>query len=155
MRITSIEKLMNSVDDGELLDIYTEIESGKVPSTSYAHDFCRKVNRMIDDGELSVKQDGFRHIYLPSLRKLVFKEMARRYAGYLMYKAPDPAWKFGDAGNLKPLVSEDTDEEDVCKCNRCNGEYDSMDLIPTDLGWLCPQCIKELRSNDESVTVYK
>lgn len=108
MRITSIEKLMNSVDDSELLDIYTELESGKVPSTSYAHDFCRKVNKMIDDGKLSVKEDGFRHIYLPSLRKLVNKEMARRYAAYLNYcKSPAPDWKFGDDGQATFVDGEE------------------------------------------------
>lgn len=146
MRITSIEKLMNSVDDGELLDIYTELESGKVPSTSYAHDFCRKVNRMIDDGELSVKQDGFRHIYLPSLRKLVFKEMARRYAAVLQYTKPTP-------GYVYESTQDSAAEDEVCRCAWCNGEYDNSDLRVTDLGMLCDQCIEAIRSRGEDVAV--
>lgn len=155
MRITSIEKLMNNVDDGELLDIYTELSSGKVPSTSYAHDFCRKVNKMIDDGKLSVKQDGFRHIYLPSLRKLVYKEMARRYAAYLHdYKAPGQAWKFGDDGQAT-FVDEDEDEDALCKCEWCENEFERSELIPTDLGKLCSRCIDAIRSRGEYVTTYR
>lgn len=147
MRITSLEKLMNNTSDQELLDVYVELESGKVPSTSYAHDFCRKINKMIDDGKLSVKADGFRHIYLPSLRKLAYKEMARRWAAYLQYSmSPAPG---------EPATMDDALEDEVCKCDRCNGEYHGSDLIPTDLGWLCQQCIEELRSRDEPVTAYK
>ena len=86
MHTTTIEKLVKCLSDGDLLDIYLELEDGKVPATGYAHDFCRKINRMIDDGELSAKADGFRHIYLPSLRKLVYKEMSSRYAEYLIYE---------------------------------------------------------------------
>lgn len=148
MRITTTEKLMNHLADCDLLDIYTELESGKVPSTSYAHDFCRRVNRMIDDGEISVKQDGFRHIYLPSLRKLVYKEMARRYFCHLTY------YKDG-VSNSAPDVGDIEDEEDVCKCNRCNSDCYTSDLRITDMGWLCNKCIEDLQSRDEPVTVYK
>lgn len=149
MRITSIEKLMGNTDDRELLDIYLELESGKVPSTSYAHDFCRKVNRMIDEGKLSVKDEGFRHIYLPSLRKLLYKEMARRYAVDLYYASPAPVPR--DEHDETPDCSDD----EVCKCQLCNGDFEGSDLIPTDLGWLCHQCIDELRSRDEPVTRYR
>ena len=132
MRITSIEKLMNSVDDGELLNIYTELESGKVPSTSYAHEFCRRVNKMIDDGDLSVKSDGYRNIYLPSLRKLVYKEMARRYADYLQYnKAPQPAIS-------KPI-----------HCDNCGGLFDSAKLRGTEYGLLCDRCYEQLVDSPE------
>ena len=151
MRTMTIEKLMGNTDDRELLDIYLELESGKVPSTSYAHDFCRKVNRMIDDGELSVKQEGFRHIYLPSLRKLLYKEMARRYAVDLYYKAPEPVLR--DVDN--PDETPDCSNDEVCKCHLCNGEFEGSDLVPTDLGWLCHQCIEDLRSRDEPVTRYR
>ena len=150
MRTTTIEKLINNTDDGELLDLYTELESGKVPSTSYAHDFCRKVNRMIDDGEISVRQDGFRHIYLPSLRKLVYKEMARRYASHLMCSKGPVTSTVVNTG-----VAEDDLADDVCKCAFCNGDYEGSDLIPTDLGWLCKDCITALRSRDETVVTYK
>lgn len=144
MRITTIEKLMSSTDDRELLDIYVELESGKVPSTSYAHEFCRKVNQMIDDGALSVKLEGFRHIYLPSLRKLVYKEMAKRYAFYLQNCKDD----------VSTAIIDEELADDICKCARCNGEYTGSDLIPTDIGWLCESCITDMRNNDETVTTY-
>lgn len=143
MRITSIEKLMSNTDDRELLDIYTELESGKVPSTSYAHEFCRKVNRMIDDGELSVKSEGFRHIYLPSLRKLVYKEMAKRYADYLRYnKGPD-------------VTADDYDDDDEVNCEWCNCEFERSELRKTDLGLLCDHCIEGIRSRGDIVIVYE
>lgn len=147
MGITTIEKLVSSTDDGELLDIYTELESGKVPSTSYAHEFCRKVNRMIDSGEISVKSDGYRNIYLPSLRKLVYKEMAHRYAAYLQYsKCPAPS-TYDD--------EEDHDEDELCECEWCHNEFEWSELIPTDLGRLCSRCIDAIRSRGEYVTTYR
>lgn len=148
MSITSIEKIMNNLDDGELLDIYLELDAGKVPSTSYAHEFCRKINRMVDNGEISVKAEGFRHIYLPSLRKLVFKEMARRYAATLQYAAPVPGYTFES-------TDDDEDEDDICKCEWCDNEFERSELIPTDLGKLCSRCIDAIRSRGEYVTTYK
>lgn len=148
MRITSLKRLMNNTSDQELLDIYNELESGKIPSTSYAHEFCRKVNRMIDDGDLCVKTDGFRHIYLPSLRKLVYKEMARRYFCYLTYYK-------GEATADTPDVGDITEDDDVCKCDYCNGDFSDSDLIPTDLGRLCETCITAIRSRGDLVATYK
>jgi hypothetical protein len=134
MRITSIEKLMNSLSDGELLDIYLELEDGKVPSTSYAHDFCRKVNRMIDTGELSVKSEGFRHIYLPSLRKLVYKEMAIRYSEYLIYeKAPTKVYT----------------PKKTLRCDNCGLSYDASGMHDTEYGIVCDKCYDVLVKPDE------
>lgn len=149
MGITTIEKLVSHTDDGELLDIYTELESGKVPSTSYAHEFCRKVNKMIDDGDISVKSEGFRHVYLPTLRKLVYKEMAHRYAAYLQYsKCPAPTPSAYDD-------DEDYDEDELRECEWCNNEFERSELIPTDLGMLCSRCIDAIRSRGEYVTTYR
>ena len=132
MRTMTLEKFMRCTDDADLLDVYLELESGKVPATSYAHDFCRKVNKMIDDGELTVKADGFRHIYLPSLRKLVYKEMASRYAFHLQnYKAPQPAIS-------KPI-----------HCDNCGELYDSMKLRGTEQGLLCDRCYERLIDTPE------
>lgn len=134
MRITSIEKLMNSLSDGELLDIYLELADGKVPSTSYAHDFCRKVNKMVDEGKLSVKTEGFRHIYLPSLRKLVYKEMAIRYSEYLIYeKAPANVY----APNK------------TLRCDNCGLSYDVSELRETEYGLVCGKCYDALVKPDE------
>ena len=48
----TLEQLLTKTSDGDLLDIQEELLSGVVPATGYAHSFCRKVNRMIDKGEL-------------------------------------------------------------------------------------------------------
>ena len=146
MRATTLEKLLKYRDDQELLNIYNELESGKITSTSYAHDFCRRVNQMVDDGELCVGEGRYRHIYLPTLSKAVYKEMASRYAIYLHnYKAP------------MPVVSESTtdDDEKVYNCDWCYGEYDVSELVKTDLGMLCETCITAIRSRGEDVCVLK
>lgn len=144
MRATTLEKLLKYSDDKELLDIYNELESGKVPNTSYAHDFCRKVNRMVDDGELSVGDGGYRHIYLPTLRRALYKELASRYATYLHnYKAP-----------AAPVEAPDCyGYEDIRKCEWCNGEYYEGDLRRTDMGMLCETCIEAIRSRGEDICI--
>lgn len=79
----TLEQLMANTSDGELLDIYTEIHSQVVPATGYAHEFCRKVNRMIDKGTMCINPTTYRKVYLPTLAKAVEKELARRYVGAL------------------------------------------------------------------------
>lgn len=148
MRATTLEKLLKRRDDRELLDIYTELESGKIPSTGYTHEFCRRVNRMVDEGELCVDEGRYRHIYLPTLAKAVYKEMADRYATYMYsYKAPEPV--------VFESVPDGAADDDVRKCSWCNGEYEANDLIPTDLGMLCETCVTAIRSRGEDVYVMR
>ena len=80
----TLEKLVEKTSDGDLLDIYQEINSQVVPATSYAHEFCRKVNRMIDKGTLCINPTTYRKVYLPTLAKVVTKELASRYAGAIL-----------------------------------------------------------------------
>ena len=75
----TLEQLLTKTSDGDLLDIQEELLSGVVPATGYAHSFCRKVNRMIDKGELCINPTTYRKVYLPTLAKSVQKELARRY----------------------------------------------------------------------------
>lgn len=80
----TLEKLVEKTSDGDLLDIYQEINSQVVPATGYAHEFCRKVNRMIDKGTLCINPTTYRKVYLPTLAKVVTKELASRYAGAIL-----------------------------------------------------------------------
>lgn len=145
----NLERYMRYVDDKELLDVYNELESGKVPATGYAHGFNRKVNRMIDSGDLCIKDGNYRHIYLPTLSKAIHREMARRYATYMCnYKAP--------TASEPAAVPEHTDEdEEAHKCALCNGEYEFGDLIPTELGYICEACFNAMRGRGEDVSVNK
>lgn len=79
----TLEHLLTRLPDGDLLDIQEELLSGVVPATGYAHQFCRKVNRMIDKGELCINPTTYRKVYLPTLAKVVQKELARRYTSIL------------------------------------------------------------------------
>lgn len=83
----TLEALLTKTEDGVLLDIQLELMSGIVPASGQAHQFCRKVNRMIDKGELCINPTTYRKVYLPTLAKTVQKEMARRYTDILMGKA--------------------------------------------------------------------
>ncbi len=80
----TLEKLVEKTSDGDLLNIYQEINSQIVPATGYAREFCRKVNRMIDKGTLCINPTTYRKVYLPTLVKVVTKELASRYAGAIL-----------------------------------------------------------------------
>ena len=75
----TLEQLLTVTNTEELIDIYSEIKSAVVPATGYAHGFCRKVNKMIDKGELCINPTTYRKVYLPTLVKAVQQELARRY----------------------------------------------------------------------------
>lgn len=75
----TLEKLLTKTDDEMLLSIQEELLSGIVPATGAAHGFVRRVNRMIDKGELCINPTTYRKVYLPTLAKAVQREMARRY----------------------------------------------------------------------------
>lgn len=83
----TLEVLLTKTEDGVLLDIQLELISGIVPTTGSAHSFCRKVNRMIDQGELCINPTTYRRVYLPTLAKAVQKELARRYTDILLGKS--------------------------------------------------------------------
>lgn len=78
--MNTVEKFIVAMDDELILNIYDEVVTGIVPATGYAHGACRKINRMIDKGQLCINQTTYRKVYLPTLAKLVYKELARRYA---------------------------------------------------------------------------
>ena len=134
----TIEELLRKEDDSALLNIYEELESCIVPATSYAHEYVRKVNRMINEGRLCIVPGKYRTVYLPTISKLIYKELARRYANFMR--------------NMKPAIEEV--EEDESKCSWCNEEYDTSELYETDLGRCCEQCITAIRSRGEDITIY-
>lgn len=81
--ILTLADLLANTDDGTLLDIQEELLSGIVPATGPTHEFCRRVNRLIDKGELRINPTTYRKVYLPTLAKAVQKEMATRYVRVL------------------------------------------------------------------------
>ena len=84
MNRMTLEMLLAKTPDGELVDIFTELHYGVVPATGSAHGFCRKVNKMIDHGELCINPTTYRKVYLPTLAKAVKHEMARRYSNAIL-----------------------------------------------------------------------
>lgn len=148
MTTMTLEQLLTTAADGELLDIYNELHSCVVPATGYAHAYCRKVNKMIDEGKLCIRQDTYRKVYLPTLAKAVLKEMANRYANYCYHM------KTVELGSRnEEEVKTDGDNVHI-KCRWCDEVYDKSEMRLTNLGHMCDNCITAIRSRGEQVTVY-
>lgn len=80
----SLEQLLSTEADSKLLAIWHELSTLTAPATGYAHEYCRYVNRRIDKGEVQVRPDSYRHIYLSTLSKFVMAELAARYVNYCL-----------------------------------------------------------------------
>ena len=81
----NLEQLLKKEDDSVLLDIQLELLDCVIPATGYAHQYCRKVNKMIDAGKLCINPTTYRKVYLPTLAKAVQRELARRYVDQLLH----------------------------------------------------------------------
>ena len=79
----NLEQLLRKIPDSELYDIQTELIKGVVPATGYARSFIRRVNKMIDAGNLRINETSYRKVYLPSLARAVQRELSYRYYEYL------------------------------------------------------------------------
>ena len=86
----TLEQLLQNTPDGDLLDIELELLAAVVPATSKTQEFRRKVNKMIDKGELCINPNTYRKVFLPTLAKAVHKEMARRYTQALLNGVAEP-----------------------------------------------------------------
>lgn len=82
----TLEELLKREKNDVLLDVQLELLSGIVPATGAAHEYCRKVNKMIDMGECCINQSTYRKVYIPSLAKAVQRELARRFTRILLGK---------------------------------------------------------------------
>lgn len=151
MRAMTIEELLMKEDDKTLLDIYDELESGVMPATGYTHEYIRKVNRLINEGRLCSVPGKYRTVYLPTVSKALYRELARRYAMHC-YNAKAPKPKAKSTG-IKVTPLERNDEQTTCERCNCDG-FDPSDLHSTDMGMLCDKCISDMRRNDEAVFVY-
>lgn len=80
----NLEQLLRKESDSVLMDIQLELQSEVMPATGYAHEYARKVNRMIDAGNLCINPTTYRRVYMPTLAKAVQKELARRYVDHLL-----------------------------------------------------------------------
>lgn len=136
MTTMTLDELLRCTSDEDLLAVHAELATCVVPATGAAHAFVRKINRMIDAGNLCIREDSYRKVYLPTLAKAVLKEMANRYANYCY--------------NMKAL-SEDTGTK---ACSWCEEEFDMSELHHTDIGVLCDRCLAAIRSRGEKVVVY-
>ena len=80
----TLNSLLALEKDNELIDIQLELRSGIVPKDGKAHTYRRKINKMMDAGELCINQSTYRKVYLASLAKAVQNELARRYTEMIL-----------------------------------------------------------------------
>jgi len=76
----TLDRLLARLSDDTLLDIHEELSSGIVPSNGHSHTLCRTINKKIDAGTMCINEDTMRKVYLPTLSKMVYREMASRYS---------------------------------------------------------------------------
>lgn len=88
----TVVELLAKAPDSEIMAMYSEIEAGVVPATSECRKFCKRVNRMIDQGTLCINPSSYRKVYLPGLAKLINAEMAKRYAWDMRHKYEVPQY---------------------------------------------------------------
>lgn len=86
-RPLTLERLLSVAPDSKLFEMHEELESRKVPNTSAVKEFVERANRLIDRGEMCTNSTDYRHIYTPTLRKALYKEMADRYVVELKLQA--------------------------------------------------------------------
>lgn len=89
-RIMTLEELLTTTPDEVLLDVELELLAAVIPATSKTQELRRKVNKMIDKGELCINPNTYRKVFLPTLAKAVHKEMARRYTQALLNGVAEP-----------------------------------------------------------------
>lgn len=75
----TLEQVLQNVSDYSLIEMFLSIKCGIVPATSTVRKFCRKINKLIDEGKVCIGP-SYRKIYLPTLAKAINAELARRYA---------------------------------------------------------------------------
>lgn len=86
----TVQQLLAKAPDEKIMEMYEELECGVVPTTSACRKMIKQVNCMIDQGILCINPSTYRKIYLPSLAKLVYAEMATRYAWDMRHKFEVP-----------------------------------------------------------------
>ena len=86
----TVQQLLAKAPDERILEMYEELESGVVPTTSACRRMIKHANRMIDRGTLCINPTTYRKIYLPSMAKFVYAEMAARYAWDMRHKFEVP-----------------------------------------------------------------
>lgn len=80
----NLEQLLRKEPDGVLLDMQLELMENVIPATGYVQAYRRKVNKMIDAGNLCINSANYRRLYLPTMAHAIQKELARRYVMHLM-----------------------------------------------------------------------
>lgn len=75
----TLEQRLAKEKDSTLINIQEELLSGLVPATGYARSYCRKINNLIDKGQMCINPSTYRHLYLPTLHNYVSRELSARY----------------------------------------------------------------------------
>lgn len=83
LNVMTLEEYLSKRTDEELMQVEYELFNNVAPATGYAHAMIRRINRLIDKGELCFNPMTYRKVYLPTFARAVHKEMARRYYNFV------------------------------------------------------------------------
>lgn len=85
-KVTTLQQKVANLDDYHLHELVEESLLQVIPADGALHKFTRETNFAIDKGNLSVAGHPHRHVYLPTVTKVLYKEAASRYTELLAGK---------------------------------------------------------------------
>lgn len=75
----TLESYIAVLSDRDLLGVFDELYSGRIPRDGEAHALRKIINEFIDDGKMEATSN-FRNVYIKTIAPLVYRELAHRYA---------------------------------------------------------------------------
>ena len=75
----TLADVLQKTADETIVNMYYELFVGDVSNKSLVHQFVWHLNKRIDQGAMLIEQGKYRHIYMPTFRRALNEEMARRY----------------------------------------------------------------------------
>lgn len=79
-KVMTLEQLLSKAPTDRLLVMYEELTTNIIPNTCECKETVSRVNRLIDQGRMCINESNYRHVYVPSFQKALFREMANRFA---------------------------------------------------------------------------
>lgn len=99
-RPKTLEEYLAKLPTAQLVDVEDELLNDIIPSTGYARELYRTINKMIDAGTLCINPSQYRRVTIPALTRAVHREAARRYInalrqGFIRPSKPGEQISFG------------------------------------------------------------
>lgn len=121
----TIREYLAEESNERLLKIEKELLTGVLPADGEANKYCREINRKIDKGELCINPFKYRKVYMPTLSKMVQRELASRYYR-LMVGSIDTPESFKD--KMVSIEEARLKLDDLCAKHTCTKDCPFSDM---------------------------